>query len=168
MGRRPEGRWGGGSEGGEERGKRGGVKWTEGWGSVECSALRAAGGPLKKPTQSRDGGHSDRGDVMFDTIKAGETIKCMVVKSPRTADDTSTLRRLMRFDDDIKRRLKKAQESRMNNLYVRSRGKRPWEVRRKASLMANPERGATWTMRYFPHVAPDFRSVAEFIKVEKA
>ena len=105
---------------------------------------------------------------MFDKIKPGQTLKCTVVKEPKREDARQTVTRLMRQDPDIKRQLKKAQEHRMRTLVVRSRGKRPWEVRRKASKLAIPHEGATWTMTYVPHARPDFENVAEFVKVEAA
>ena len=105
---------------------------------------------------------------MLDNIAAGDTIRCTVVQEPRREDARQTVARLMRFDPDIKRTLKAAQTHRMNTLWVRSRGRRPWAVRRKAAQHAIPSQGATWTMSYFPHVAPDFRSVEQFVKVEKA
>ena len=105
---------------------------------------------------------------MFEKIKPGQTVKCTVVKEPKREDARQTLARLMRQDPDVRRQLKKAQEHRMRTLVVRSRGKRPWEVRRKAARYAIPHEGATWTMIYIPHVRPDFESVAEFVKVETA
>lgn len=105
---------------------------------------------------------------MFEKMKPGQTLKCTVVKEPRRQDARQTVTRLMQQDPDVRRKLKKAQEHRMRNLVVRSRGKRPWEVRRKASRHAIPRQGATWTMTYVPHVRPDFESVADFVKVETA
>lgn len=105
---------------------------------------------------------------MLDGITPGDTIRCTVVKEPKRDDSRQTVSRLMRFDPDIKRTLKAAQEHRMKTLWVRSRGKRPWAVRRKAAQHAIPAEGAAWTMTYFPHIAPDFRSVSDFVKVEKA
>ncbi len=105
---------------------------------------------------------------MFDNISPGQRITCTVVKEPRQEDARQTVSRLMRQDPDIKRQLKKAQEHRMRTLIVRSRGKRPWEVRQKASRHAIPREGATWSMTYIPHVRPDFESVAQFVKVESA
>ena len=105
---------------------------------------------------------------MLDNIKPGQSIKCTVIKEPRREDVRQTVSRLMRQDPDIKRQLKKAQEHRMRTLVVRSRGKRPWEVRRKASQHAIPHEGATWSMTYVPHVRPEFEAVEQFVKVEAA
>ena len=105
---------------------------------------------------------------MFDGISPGDTIRCTVTKEPKRDDVRQTVSRLMRFDPDIKRALKGAQEHRMKTLWVRSRGKRPWAVRRKAGRYAIPSEGATWTMPYVVQVIPDFQSVSDFVKVEKA
>jgi len=56
----------------------------------------------------------------------------------------------------------------MKNLLVRSRGARPWEVRQRPALHAVPFNGASWTMRYYPQILPDFRSVEKFLKIETA
>lgn len=105
---------------------------------------------------------------MLDAIKPGQMIKCTVTKEPKREDLKQTISRLMRNDDDVKRRLKGAQEHRMKTLIVRSRGKRPWAVRQKSARYALPVEGATWTMKYFPHAAGDFRAVEPFVKVESA
>ncbi len=105
---------------------------------------------------------------MFDKFKPGQMIRCTVVKAARTDDDESTLARLMRQDPDMRRTLKSAQEYRLKTLVVRSRGKRPWAVRRPCAKYALPMQGATWTMPYTPLLAPDMRAVAQFLKVEAA
>jgi hypothetical protein len=105
---------------------------------------------------------------MLDAIDPGQTIRCTIVQEPTLTDDRQTVARLMRRDADIKRRLKAAQEHRMRTLHVRSRGKRPWAVRRKSARHALPKLGASWTMKYIPHLAPDFRSVERYLKVEPA
>lgn len=105
---------------------------------------------------------------MLENIKPGQNIKCTVVKEPRREDARQTVARLMRLDLDIRRRLKKAQEHRRKTLVVRSRGKRPWAVRRACAQHAIPHKGATWTMAYVPHVVPEFKAVSEFVKVEPA
>lgn len=105
---------------------------------------------------------------MLDNIKPGQNIRCTVIKEPRNENVRQTVSRLMRQDPDIRRQLKKAQEHRMRTLVVRSRGKRPWEVRRKASQHTIPRQGATWSMTYIPHVRPEFEAVADYVKVETA
>ncbi|MBL0927056.1 MAG: hypothetical protein IBJ11_05300 [Phycisphaerales bacterium] len=101
-------------------------------------------------------------------LRPGQKLKLTVTSAPRSFGATSTIERLMRQDPDIRRRLKGAQEHRMKNLYVRSRGMRPWEVRRPASKYVSATPGNSWTMTFFPHIAPDVASVAEYLKIENA
>lgn len=103
---------------------------------------------------------------MLDTLKPGQAIRCTITKAIAVDRHASTVARLMRFDADIKRRMKKGQEFRMKNLHVRSRGGRPWESRVKAPRHAVPAKGASWTMKFFPHVMPDFKSVTQYLKIE--
>lgn len=105
---------------------------------------------------------------MFENIKPGQNIRCTLLKDLRPGDTQDTVLRLMRQDPEIKRALKTAQERRMRNLVVRSRGGRPFEMYERSSKIARATKGATWTMPYFPHIAPDVRSVADVVKVEKA
>ncbi|MCA9310363.1 MAG: hypothetical protein KDA21_04105 [Phycisphaerales bacterium] len=105
---------------------------------------------------------------MFDSLKPGQTVKCTVTRDVRRTDDYQTVQRLMRLDPEIKRALKAAQDHRNRTLYVRSRGKRPWEVRVKSAKFARPVEGATWLMRWFPHIEADCRAVSDYIKVEPA
>lgn len=105
---------------------------------------------------------------MLENIKPGQTIRCTVTSNVQREDDAQTIVRLMRQDPDIKRRLKKSQEYRMRNLYVRSRGKRPWAVRQTSGKGAHAVKGATWTMTYIPQLANDFRAVSDYLSVEAA
>ncbi len=105
---------------------------------------------------------------MSDSFKAGQTIRCTILSDIRREDALQTVTRLMRLSPQIKKGLKKAQEHRVRTLIVRSRGKRPWEVRQRASTIAKPIKGATWTMRFFPHIGPDIASVSRYLKVEAA
>lgn len=102
------------------------------------------------------------------TFKPGQNLRCTVIKAPFTHKSVSTVTRLMRFDDDIKRRLKDASTYRMKTLYIRSRGGRPWEVRERSTKYAKPTLGTSWTIKYFPHIAPDLASVEQYIKIEAA
>ena len=103
---------------------------------------------------------------MVDKLKAGQQIEVTIKEAPRREADRKTIARLMRFDPDIKRALTKAQNHRMKTLVVRSRGRRPWAVRVKSARIARVETGASWKMTYFPHVAPEFRSVEKFLTVK--
>ncbi len=100
---------------------------------------------------------------MFDAIKPGQDIEVTIATEPRRHADRETILRLMRLDPLIKKSLSSAQHYRMSNLYVRSRGRRPWAVRRKSSKSARVEQGATWNMKYYPDIAADFQAVAKFL-----
>ena len=104
----------------------------------------------------------------MDRFKPGQTLRCTILRDINNEDARSTVMRLMRQDPAAKRSLKRAQEYRMRTLLVRSRGKRPWEVRRPSAKYVNPNTGASWTMTYVPHLAPDMASVASYLKVEAA
>lgn len=105
---------------------------------------------------------------MLDSMKPGQTIRCTITKEIRVEDDVQTVLRLMRLDPRTKASLKGAQEHRVRTLLIRSRGKRPWEVRERSSKIVRTEKGSTWTMRWFPHVLGDFKAVEKYLKVEAA
>ncbi|MBL8764204.1 MAG: hypothetical protein JNM07_08035 [Phycisphaerae bacterium] len=105
---------------------------------------------------------------MLDSLKPGQKIRCTVVKDPRTADRRSTISRLMRNDANAKRGLRKAHRKRMQNLVVYNRGNRDWTKREIVGKIVQPEAGQAWTMIYTIDLAPDFRSVDGFVKVEPA
>ena len=105
---------------------------------------------------------------MLENISPGQTIRCTVTRDVNREDDAQTIVRLMRQDPDIKRRLKKAQEHRMRTLIVRSRGKRPWAVRKKASKGALATEGSSWTMTYIPQLQNDINAVSDYLKIESA
>lgn len=105
---------------------------------------------------------------MIDSLKPGQTIRCTITKNIRTDRARSTVLRLMRLDPDIKRGLKHAQRRREKRLVVRSRGGRPWAVHEKAAKLAQANAGDSWTMTWIPHVAPDFKSVEEYVSIETA
>lgn len=102
----------------------------------------------------------------IDSIKAGQTLTVTVTTEPRREDDRQTIARLMRQDPAIKKRLKGAQKHRLANLVVRSRGKRPWAVRRRVAKVARVEQGAVWTMPWIPNLASDLRSVEKFLEIK--
>ncbi len=104
---------------------------------------------------------------MFESLKAGQKVVCTITKDPR-GDARDTVMRLMRFDPDHKRALKKAHEHRIKTMYIRSRGGRPWAVRQHPSKIVIPNKGETWNMTWFPHIAPDFKSVASCVEVKPA
>ncbi len=105
---------------------------------------------------------------MLDSLKAGQTIRCTVTRDIRIPRHKATVERLMRANPDIKRKLKKAQEYRMQTLDVRPRGGRPWEARVKSAKYAVALNGSTWTMKFIPQVLNDFKSVEQYLKIESA
>jgi hypothetical protein len=106
--------------------------------------------------------------VVMATMKPGQTLQCTITKAPRNAAGRKTIARLMRQDPSIKKALKRAQERRMSELFVRSRGKRPWAVRETAARYAIVEAGQTWTMRWIPQLQSDLDSVADYIDIKSA
>lgn len=101
-------------------------------------------------------------------FKPGQTIRCTLVQALRTPSAVKTVSRLMRLDATINRRLKSASEYRMRTLVVRSRGKRPWEVRQRSAKYVDLRPGATWTIKFYPQIGPDLASVARYVKAEAA
>lgn len=107
-------------------------------------------------------------EATLDAIKPGQSIKLTVTSMPQSVADVKTLERLMRFDPTARRTLARGQSRRVRELLIRSRGHRPWEVREKPAKVVRVEPGASWTMRFFPQIAPDIGAVAQFLKVSPA
>jgi len=105
---------------------------------------------------------------MLDNVEPGQTIRCTVTRDVNREADAKTIARLMRQDPANKRRLKKAQENRMRNLVVRSRGKRPWAVRQRASKAVRAAKGEAWEMLYIPQLAGDLRAVERYLDITPA
>jgi hypothetical protein len=103
---------------------------------------------------------------MPDSYSPGQRLEITVKREPRAASEVKTIERLMRQDMEIKRALCTAQRNRRQNLYVRSRGKRPWEVRRRCARYASVHPGARWTMTFVPHLQDDLRSVQDHLEVQ--
>ena len=102
----------------------------------------------------------------IDSIKPGQNLTVTVTTAPRREDDLQTIARLMRQDPAIKKRLKGAQKHRGKTLVVRSRGKRPWAVRRRVAKVARVEQGASWTMPWVATLNNDLRSVEKFLDIK--
>ena len=105
---------------------------------------------------------------MLENVEPGQTIRCTVTRDVNREADAKTIARLMRQDPAIKRRLRKSQEHRMRTLVVRSRGKRPWAVRRKASKAVRAAKGEMWEMLYIPQLADDLRAVERYLEIAPA
>ena len=102
------------------------------------------------------------------TMKPGQTLQCTITKAPRNDAGRKTIARLMRQDPSIKKALKRAQTRRMNELVIRSRGRRPWAVRERAARYAIVEEGQSWTMRWIPQLQSDLDSVAGYLEIKDA
>lgn len=105
---------------------------------------------------------------MLENLKPSQKIQVTVKQLPRREDAQQTIARLMRQDQDIKVGLKRTQRNRERNTIVRSRGKRPWAMRMKRTLVARVEEGATWNMHYFPQLRNDLASVEQFLDIKPA
>ncbi|MBL0920807.1 MAG: hypothetical protein IBJ10_01625 [Phycisphaerales bacterium] len=99
----------------------------------------------------------------LDSLKPGAAVTLVVNECPLVENHVQTIERLMRQDPDMKRGLKKGQHDRMQRLVVRSRGGRPWEKRELSSKIVRCEKGAKWSMTYFPQIANDLASVARYL-----
>ena len=105
---------------------------------------------------------------MLENLKPSQNIQLTVTSVPRREDAQQTIARLMRQDDDIKAGLRRTQRNRERNTVVRSRGKRPWPVRIKRTMVARVEEGATWKMPYYPQLQHDLASVAKYLDIKPA
>lgn len=105
---------------------------------------------------------------MIDQLKPGSNVRCTLVKVPRAASRRDTVQRLMQMDAGVQRGLRKAQRRRRQTLNVYVRGNRDWTSRVPVGPGVKLEAGATWTLAYSPLLAPDLRSVKDWVKVEKA
>lgn len=103
---------------------------------------------------------------MLDSLKPGQPVRCTVKENVRIHDDYETVMRLMRFDPEVRKMLKSAQEYRVRHLLIRSRGKRPWEVREKSARQIRAAKGAQWNMRWIPEMKKDFASVQQYLTIE--
>jgi len=99
----------------------------------------------------------------LDSLKPGANVTFVVNECPRVENHIQTIERLMRQDPDLKRGLKKGHHDRMQRLIVRSRGGRPWEKRELSAKVVRCETGAKWSMTYFPQIAGDIKSVAQYL-----
>ncbi|MHC4976305.1 MAG: hypothetical protein ACYTF7_06830 [Planctomycetota bacterium] len=103
---------------------------------------------------------------MSDTFSPGQRLEVTVTRQPRAEGDRKTIARLMRQDPTIKKALRGAQKHRANTLVVRSRGRRPWAVRRQCARYANVQPGATFSFVYTPQLAGDIKSVSKHLEIK--
>lgn len=105
---------------------------------------------------------------MIDSLKPGQTIRCTVLKLPRAAADKKTIERLMRRDPAVTRGLKNSHHKRQRSTVTYNRGNRDWVQRQKVGKIVRLETGKSWTCTFDLSVAPDFKAVSKFLKVEAA
>ncbi len=105
---------------------------------------------------------------MIDSLKAGQTVRCTIVKLPRSRGNTKTVRALMLRDPQTVRSLRRAQMLRRRNNVVYNRGNRDWVQRRPCARIAFIRADATWTFTYQFDLADELRSVESFLKIEAA
>lgn len=103
---------------------------------------------------------------MIDQFKPGQTLQCTVKRVPNAKGARDTIARLMRLDPDNARGLRAGQRLRKktNNPYIR--GNRMWVARVKAAKVVRVDEKASWTMPFYPVVAPDLQSVADYLDVQ--
>lgn len=105
---------------------------------------------------------------MLDQLTPGQQIKVTVTKVPQREGAEKTIARLMRRDPEITRRLRFAQERRRKDMRTKIRGGRVWYIRQKRTTAAIVDTGSTWTMPYTLDLRDDFKSVEQYLSIEKA
>jgi hypothetical protein len=101
-------------------------------------------------------------------LKPGQKLNCVIEKSPRTDDQTSTIARLMRLDPDNKRALRRAQRMRGQRLVVYNRGNRDWVSRENPAKVVHVGVGQKWVLPYTLDLAHDLESIKSFVGVQVA
>ena len=104
----------------------------------------------------------------MESFKAGQKIKCTVLKLPKAAADRKTIERLMRRDPAVTRGLRNSHHIRQRTTVTYNRGNRDWVQRQKVGKIVRLVKGNTWTCSFDVSVAPDFKAVADFVKVVAA
>jgi hypothetical protein len=105
---------------------------------------------------------------MIDSLKPGQTIRCTVLKLPKAAAAKKTIERLMRRDPAVSKGLRKSHKLRSETTVTYNRGNRDWVQRQKVGKIVRLVKGNTWTCTFDMSVAPDFRAVSDYVKVEAA
>lgn len=104
----------------------------------------------------------------IDSIKTGENIRVTVLKPPASLGGRRTVLRLMRRDPAVVRRLRAGQKRRGQTLNVYIRGNRKWVARERCGAGDRVYPNTQFTMAYTPDLAGEFRSVEQYLKIEKA
>ncbi len=110
----------------------------------------------------------ERTTPMIDTLKAGQKIRCTVLKVPTAAGDKKTIERLMRRDPAVVKGLRKSHVVRERKTVTYNRGNRDWVQRQKVGKIVRLVKGNSWTCAFDFSVAPDFKAVSDFLKIEAA
>jgi hypothetical protein len=105
---------------------------------------------------------------MIETLKPGQSVRCTILKAPRTENRQQTILRLMRKDAGISRALRKASRRRQQNMVIYNRGNRDWFKRETVGKLARVAVGEAWTMLYTPDLAPDLRTVEKYLQIKPA
>ena len=104
----------------------------------------------------------------IDSIKTGDNIRVTVLKPPASLGGRRTVLRLMRRDPAVARRLRAGQKRRGQTLNVYIRGNRKWVARERCGSGDRVYHNTQFTMAYTPDLAGEFRSVEQYLKIEKA
>lgn len=105
---------------------------------------------------------------MIDDLKPGQIITCTLLKQPRAEAPVDTIMRLMRRDPAVIRGLRKSYKIRQRTTVVYNRGNRDWVQRQKCGRIVRCVVGNRWTFRYDLSIAPDLKSVQQYLKIEQA
>lgn len=104
----------------------------------------------------------------IDTVSVGHTLRCTVAKTPMAKGPKDTIARLMRLDPENAKGLRRAQHLRARRMNTYIRGNRVWHSREKAARVVRVATGETWSLPMNPSIAPDLKSVAAYLTIEKA
>ena len=104
----------------------------------------------------------------IDSLTAGQTVKCTVTKLPKAEGAKKTIARLMRRDPANLRGLRRAQELRSKRMNRYIRGHRLRTSRENASRVVRVFPGENWSMPFTFDIAPDLKSVSDYLSIEKA
>jgi hypothetical protein len=105
---------------------------------------------------------------MIDSLKPGQKIRCTVLKLPKAAADRKTIERLMRRDPIVTRGLRNSHKKRQETTVTYNRGNRDWVQRQKVGKIVRLVTGNSWTCSFDMSIAPDFKAVSSFLKIEAA
>ncbi len=105
---------------------------------------------------------------MINDLAAGDRVTCTITSEPRAAAAGKTIERLMRRDPDNKRGLKRAQKLRGDRMNAYTRGGRLWYARERPARVVRAVTGESWTMVFTHDIAPDLRSVEQYLELKKA